>query len=278
MGTGSLTGSHMGLRLGRHAAVVGLVGLAVAGTAGSWWWWQSRCPDTRAALTQDWIERMTGGLAGREMRIPVLVSGRPITVMAVGGSAAYGWHDDGPGYLARAMQALSAQSKVPIYFVNESKVGYGPGKLADAYPGLLQSVQPQVVMIAWGLLNDISHKTPLCTLRSQVRSEIDLALRQHRVVTVVTPPVSVASYTQYRNSEPEYIQNEVEVAESFHSPNVYVVDLFGQMKQYLADHHQTIDIYKSDGWHPNTAGHVLAGQLLAGDLAKVWPVAPAGGG
>jgi acyl-CoA thioesterase-1 len=95
-----------------------------------------------------------------------------------------------------------------------------------------------------------------------------MALDRHAVVLIVTPPVTKASYTQYRTVEPLYLNNEMQVARSFHSPNVFVFDVFDQMKAYLVAHHQTYVPYMADGWHPNTRGHALAGRLLDQDLLR----------
>ncbi|GMA58142.1 hypothetical protein GCM10025858_26450 [Alicyclobacillus sacchari] len=189
-------------------------------------------------------------------------------MMAVGGSVAHGWDDKtGGGYLARAFQTLSDEGPVSFAFVNKSIEGDGPTQMAPKYPGFLSAVRPRVVVISWGMLDDIANKTPIPAFQKAIQEEIQLALQAHADVIVVTPPPTGASYGHDIASEANLIHIEVSIAKSFHSQHVYVFDLFAQMKQYIASHHQSIDQYSADAWHPNTLGHELAGELLASDLA-----------
>jgi len=77
-----------------------------------------------------------------------------------------------------------------------------------------------------------------------------------------------ASYTQYRTLQPLYLDTEMQVAREFHSPDVYVFNVFGLMKAYLRAHDQTYVPYMADGWHPNARGHKLAGELLLMDMLR----------
>ncbi len=194
------------------------------------------------------------------------------TVMAIGGSVAYGWVDPhGGGYLKRAFATLSQKAKRNYVFDNKAIIGANSTQLnitlyKGRYTGWLNTVKPQVVVISWGLLNDCYPKTPFATFDATIHHEIAAALRQKAVVLMVTPPVTKASYTQYLTLEPKYVNSEVYVADSFNSPNVVVFDVFNQMKAYLAEHHLSYVPYEFGGWHPNAKGHELAGSLLEQDI------------
>lgn len=199
----------------------------------------------------------------------------PIRVMALGSSVAEGWDDpQGGGYLPRAFKAYSEQSGYKYDLINKSQAGDWAAKVLSVYPDWLAQVKPQVVLITWGLLDDLNHKTTLSEFRAAVAREIGLALANHDVVLVVTPPVTRATYTQYARQEPLYASAELDVAKGFHSPNVYAFDLLDQMEAYLKAHHQTYKPYMADGWHPNAAGHILAGQLLDEDLNSAFGKKP----
>ncbi len=193
-------------------------------------------------------------------------------VMAIGGSVAYGWVDPhGGGYLKRAFVTLSQRAKRNYIFNNKAIIGANSTQLnitlyKGRYTSWLDTIKPQVVVISWGLLNDCYPKTPFATFDSTIHHEIAKALRHQAVVLLVTPPVTKASYTQYLTLEPKYVNSEVYVADSFNSPNVVVFDVFNQMKAYLTQHHLSYAPFEYGGWHPNAAGHKLAGSLLAQDM------------
>lgn len=217
-------------------------------------------------------------LAGHGASLPVhrdTNALKPIKVMALGSSVAEGWVDPkGGGYLLRALKSYSAQSGYSYDLINKSQAGDWASKVLPSYPGWLKQVRPQVVLIAWGLLDDLNHKTPLADFRAAVSREISLALANHDVVLVATPPITRATYTQYARQEPLYASAELSVAKGFHSPNVYTFDLLSQMEAYLKAHHQTYVPYMADGWHPNAAGHTLAGQILDQDLQNTFGKLP----
>lgn len=193
----------------------------------------------------------------------------PVTVMGVGGSVAFGWDDrTHAGYLGRAFQTLSQKENVTYHFVNKSIEGDGPTQMSPKYPSFLTSVNPQIVVISWGMLDDLANKTPIPAFKQAIHNEISMALNRHADVIVVTPPPTGASYAHDKVTETNLVNIEMAVAESFHSKNVYVFDLYRQMEAYIANHHQTIALYEADAWHPNTAGHTLAGQILADDLMQ----------
>ncbi len=199
-----------------------------------------------------------------------------ITAMTLGSSVAMGWDDKvGGGYLRRGFRAAAAQSGNHYVVVSRAQAGDWAGKIMPGdYTDWLNTVKPQIVVISWGILDDAHHKTPVSSFRATIHEQIQMALARHMVVFIVTPPVTRASYTQYKTIEPMYLNNEVQVARSFHSPNVYVFDVFDQMKGYIRVHHQTYVPYMADGWHPNTAGHALAGGLLAGDIMRQFGKTP----
>ena len=196
--------------------------------------------------------------------------GGAIRVLALGSSVAKGWDDKtGGGYLARAVSAYAGQSGYDYQLVNRAQAGDWAGKvLPEPYTKWLNEIRPQIVLISWGALDDAYHKTPIPVFRAAVAKEIQMALDRHAVVFIVTPPVTKASYTQYRTVEPLYLNNEMQVARSFHSPNVFVFDVFDQMKAYIAGHHLNYMQFQADGWHPNAAGHTLAGKILAQDMLR----------
>ncbi len=197
------------------------------------------------------------------------------TVMTVGSSVAEGWVDPkGGGYLNRAFRELSLATKVSYKIARKAVAGDYTTKVARQFPMWLREVHPQVVVISWGALDDIEAKTPIATFEQNVRMEISQALAAHSVVVIVTTPITRATYTQFQTLEPRYMNAEMAAARSFHSPNVVISDVFNQMKSYIAAHHQTYKPYMADGWHPNAAGHALAGQLLYVDLLRTFGVKP----
>ncbi|MFB5192433.1 SGNH/GDSL hydrolase family protein [Alicyclobacillus fastidiosus] len=201
------------------------------------------------------------------------------TVVAIGGSAADGTGDavgEG-GYLARAFRTVNATQDVNYHFINQSKVGYGPIQYDDTQlsPALLNDSQmerlfkdykPNMLVISFGMLDDIDKKTPMGQIKQALHDEIESAINQHVVVVIVTPPSTYASETYYKAPLNAYVQAEMGVVEEFHNPNIYVIPLAQQMDQYIKSHHQTIKMYEADSWHPNAAGHALAGNLLAQDI------------
>lgn len=196
------------------------------------------------------------------------ITGSPYRVMIIGSSVADGWKDDRGGYLRRAFRALSVIDHTNIVLVNHAIPGLGAGVLNRFYPGWLATADSQAVVIAWGGLDDAYEHTPLPLFADMIRQEISEALADNNVVMVITPPISKASYTQYRILQPLYLGTEMRVAQEFHSPDVYVFNVFGLMKRYLYEHDQTYVPYMADGWHPNARGHKLAGQLLLMDMLR----------
>ncbi len=193
--------------------------------------------------------------------------GAVMKVMSIGSSVAEGWDDPtGGGYLKRAFASFSQYNHATFDLINQAKAGDTVVKIENEYAGWLKSIKPQIVVLAWGALDDLSNHTPMPVYKQQIRNEIMLALASHAKVFVVTPPITRASYTQYKVQEAQMVNTEMAIARSFPANQVYVFDVFNQMKNYIASHHQTYVPYMADGWHPNTKGHALAGQLLFNDM------------
>lgn len=196
-----------------------------------------------------------------------------IRVMSIGGSVAHGWKDtNGPGYLKRAFDSLSEETNLNFEYFDKTIVGANSTQLASLYKGKyqqwLKSIQPHIVVISWGLLNDAKDNIPIDSFKKKLHREIDVALKKGAQVFVVTPPVTKATYTQFKRQEKQYVNSEIEVVKSYHNENVFIFDVFHQMNAYIQKHHQTYAQYEGDGWHPNTPGHELAGHILYQDILK----------
>ncbi|MDQ0189621.1 SGNH/GDSL hydrolase family protein [Alicyclobacillus cycloheptanicus] len=187
------------------------------------------------------------------------------TIIAVGGSAASGWGDSVKhyGYLGRGMNDLEKQSGVDFTFSNQSVGGWGPVQMQQRFPTLLKQYKPKVVIIAWGLLDDEAKHTPLPKLKAVIQQEISESLAAGADVWIVTPPTTGSTYGVHSNVQQEYVSTEIAAGQSFHSSRVIVFDLLTVMKAYLKSHNIDIKSLEYDSWHPNTAGHTLAGQLMA---------------
>ncbi|GMA61976.1 SGNH/GDSL hydrolase family protein [Alicyclobacillus fastidiosus] len=207
--------------------------------------------------------------------------GQTYTVVAIGGSAADGTGDSAGegGYLARAFRTINSTQDVSYHFINQSKVGYGPIQYDDTQLSrtflndsqmarLFNDYKPNMLVISFGMLDDIFKKTPMSQIKQALHDEIESAMNQHVVVVIVTPPSTYASETYYKAPLNAYVQAEMDVVDGFHNPNIYVLPLAEQMDQYIESHHQNIKMYEADSWHPNAAGHALAGNLLAQDFIQ----------
>lgn len=219
----------------------------------------------------DAVSLHTGSLSRRTTALHQAAAAKhqTVRVMTVGSSVARGWDDPiGGGYLARAFRSFTALGGAYYKVYDRAQPGAGVRKIVSQYPLWLKSVKPQIVVISWGALDNLHNKTPISVFRQQIHWEIQSALAAHAVVFIVTPPITKASYTEYPTQEPFVLDNEMNVAKNFNSKNVYVFDVFDQMKAYLVAHHQTYVPYMADGWHPNAKGHALAGQILYMDMLR----------
>jgi len=204
------------------------------------------------------------------------IVGTPTRVLLIGSSVAHGWKDtpgEG-GYLHRSFRSLSTKTPTRYRVIDRAIPGRGVMTILDKYPAWLNTFHPNIVVISWGGLDDLYAKTPMAMFDSQIKWQIALALQHHADVFVITPPVSKASYTTYRFSQQDLMDNEMHVADNFNNPNVFVFNVFDQMKEYLRIHHQTYVPYMADGWHPNAAGHELAARILLKDMMQQFSVNP----
>lgn len=192
--------------------------------------------------------------------------------MVVGGSVAYGWKDpNNDSYLRRAFQSLSDESGVQYNYDNRCVIGGTPSAvdLSGDYTNWLTSDKPNIVVIAWGLENDAGANRSSSEIEQEIHTEISEALADHAVVIVASPPVTEATATTLHRTVEEYIADEKADVESFHSPNAYFINLNTIMEKYLEEHNQSWQDYYGDSWHPNEAGHILAGSLLYNQLLTI---------
>jgi len=197
---------------------------------------------------------------------------RVVRVLVIGSSVARGWKDPkGGGYLHRTFTALSSLTPITYDVIDKAEPGKGVLSIRDTYVKWLDTYQPQIVCIAWGGLDDLYQHTPFRVYDEQVHWQIEEALDHHAMVMLVTTPVSKASFTTYRVAQQALMESEIQVADSFHNPNVYVFNLFDQMKAYLWAHHESIQPLMHDSWHPNAKGHALAAELLVKDILAKFP-------
>ncbi|MFB5191807.1 SGNH/GDSL hydrolase family protein [Alicyclobacillus fastidiosus] len=222
---------------------------------------------TSNSVTQEAVTTSTAPIGLPAATVP-MAGGSRAGVLIVGASVARGWKDDrtdGGGYLDRAFRAISDVSETDFHVINKAVPGSTLKSVRETYPQWLNTYHPDLVILAWGGLNDLAKKTPLADIRREVHWEIATALAHRANVILVTSPISRASYTTYRTGQPRLFQAEIDAAKSFRSPNVHVFDVFTQMKMYLQVHRQTYVPYMGDAWHPNALGHELAAQLFLKD-------------
>jgi acyl-CoA thioesterase-1 len=206
-------------------------------------------------------------------------AGPRIPVVVVGGSAAAGWRDSGPGYVSRGLIRYARRAGLTLRIANHAVPGarvVNPLTQRDLAGWIRRPTPHRLVVLAWGILNDLRHHTPTTAMARALHRQIQTALAAHAVVLVVTPAVTRASFEEDRLAEPAAVRQELAVAQSFQSsppsqpPHVYAVNVFAAMKQYLAVHHVAYHRLMAGRWHPNTEGHRLAGRLLAQALVTLW--------
>jgi|GEM_PF-1532426 len=203
------------------------------------------------------------------------------TVDVFGGSMAHGWLDPkDDSYLKRAFTTRSDSTDVTYDYVDHTVVGQTPVLLATQKPNqfkdYMQRDKPDVVVLSWGLLNSMSsrHKTTITAFGNAIHQEIADALAVHAVVLIVTPPVTQLSATTDAQKQEQFLTKLNQEAKSFNSINVVVIDVYHQMADYLTAHDQTYEDYYGNSWHPNEAGHELAGMLLSNDLMERYHYGP----
>lgn len=198
------------------------------------------------------------------------------TVMVVGGSIAHGWEDpNNDSYIRRAFQSLTESTNTTYNYVDRTQVGGSPTSVSpQQFQKWLNQYHPNVVVLSWGFLNDADKKTSSDKIGTAISREISAALTEGSVVLVVSPPVTEASESRLKSLTDAYVAKEFSVAKSFHSKNVYELDVLNRMRAYLAAHDQSVDLYAANSWHPNQAGHILAGELLYNDLIETFGQSP----
>ena len=193
-----------------------------------------------------------------------------IRVMGIGGSIAegHGAPNDN-GYLQMTFHHFGDQ------YYNKAIYGANGTQLATLYKGdyhsWLNQIHPQAVAISWGLLNDVVRNTPYSKFNGYIRTEINQALAKNAIVFIITPPVTEFSYGTYGKKEILYSQEEIHFIQKMHTPHVYILDLFTQMKRYIENNHISISSLSSDPHHPNTKGYQIAANILVSDLNQLFP-------
>lgn len=199
------------------------------------------------------------------------VASNPLTVLVIGGSAARGWHDTkGPGYIGRALGYWSRQVGIPVRVENHGVPGAPTTSpwVAERYPVWLAALHPRVVVLAWGLLNDLQVHTPPREVGVMVQQEINQALEAGAQVWVVTPPATLATYTFGKTQEAAMLSQELAVAKRFPTPLVRTFNVLAPMVQRLHADHQSIMPLMHDRWDPSTQGHRIAGAILGQELRQ----------
>lgn len=188
---------------------------------------------------------------------------KPVKVLIMGGSAAIGWgdtHDIG-GYIGRAFQTLNNEGGSFIVD-NASHEGL---TVPDGEPKLktyIDQYHPEVVLLAYGLLNDIATNVSDAQLEESLKRQIQYAIDHGSQVFVVTSVLTMGDGDTFER----FTEDERKVALAMGNQGVHLVDLNTQMKMYIEEHNINLQSISADGWHPNAQGHALAGKLLADDL------------
>lgn len=196
-----------------------------------------------------------------------------VPAVIVGGSAAKGWHDrTNEGYVARALGEYEGMARIQFVIENHAIPGatVTDRTIARHFPRWMKRTRGGLVVIAWGLLNDIRLKTNDNAVLGEVKREIRDALATHHVVLVVSPPATIATFTFDRSAQPRLWRQIAAVATSFHSPHISVIDVMQPMQADILAHHQSPWIYMKGKWDPDTRGHMLAAHFLVQGLKRVW--------
>ncbi len=208
-------------------------------------------------------------------------TGRPrprISIVIVGGSAADGWLDKThEGYVVRGLLDYARAHHVQADIVNHAIPGarvVNPSVKRGLVHWVRQAGRDAVVVLAWGMLNDLKRHTPTRAVLAALAQQITIALAQHDTVLIVTPPATRASYRQFLRAEPRLVAAELALARSFDSPRLYIDNVFASERRDLAQMGLAITAVTRGPFHPNTRGAALAGRLLAASLRRLWPHPP----
>jgi hypothetical protein len=197
-----------------------------------------------------------------------------VSAVIIGGSTAAGWRDGaGPGYVVRGLRRYGAMAGVRFVIKNHAIPGarvVNPLTARDLGGWLSAAGQGAVLVVAWGMLNDLRLRTPRVRVADALGHQIRAGLDAGDAVLVVTPPATRATFEEDRASEASLVHEEIRVARSFQTRRVAVADVFSAMKAYLAVHQSSYKNLMADRSHPNTAGHRLASRILAAALRRLW--------
>jgi hypothetical protein len=205
---------------------------------------------------------------------------RHLAVLIVGGSAADGWKDrTHQGYVVRGLLDYARAEDIRMHITNDAIPG---ARVVDPlvrtwYRRWVYSIGPGgVVVLAWGMLNDLKRHTPPVLVLRALHRQIAIALAAHDTVLVVTPPATRVSYGRYLHIEPDLVAAELALARRFHSRHLFLVNVFRSEKAYLQRHHTRIVRVTKGRFHPNTAGARIGGHLMAVRLERIWGHPPEG--
>lgn len=198
------------------------------------------------------------------------VTGTGETVMVVGGSVAHGWADPAhDSYLRRGFATIGGITHVNYHYADQSIPGSPAVAVSSmTFASWLNTDKPDIVVISWGILDDIHANTSIPDFQRTIRDEIAQSLNARAVVLVVTPPVVPANATQWHQQFETYVSAERQVTDSFSSSNVHWFDVNSDMASLLIKNDLPVRNYSVRGWHPNASGQQLAGQLFANQLMK----------
>ena len=195
-----------------------------------------------------------------------------IPTVIIGGSAAKGWFDrSGRGYIERALLRYETVSHVQFQIVNHAIPGarvINPVVQRHFHAWIPSG--KGLVIIGWGLLNDVRKHTPPDRIGRIVHAEVGDALHAHDVVLLVSPSATRSTFTIARRIQPAMWRKEVEAATSYKSPNVYVINVMNPEQRWMLGHHIGYQPFMQGLWDPNTRGHRLASQILERRLEHTW--------
>ena len=204
---------------------------------------------------------------------------RTVRAIIIGGSAASGWNDPlGHGYVERGLMAYGQAEGLHFVITN-----YGiPGaptvdaRVAANYGHWLSRLgRHGLVVLAWGMLNDLRlHVQPAATAAA-IHAEIALALQHGDDVLIVAPPLTRLSVGKWRNEEARLVRLEYSIAEGFHSQRIHLANTYFTEMHLWAQQHARAFRFMYNGYDPNLRGYKLAGTLLTTALERTWSTGPA---
>ncbi len=202
-----------------------------------------------------------------------------VSILVIGGSAADGWLDrTHEGYVVRGLRDYARAEGVQAQIQNRAIPGarvVNPLVQRSLGQWVRQVGPHAVVVLAWGMLNDLKRHTPTRAVLAALARQIAVVLAHHDTVLIVTPPATRATYQRFPQEEPRLVHLELAVAKRFDSAHLFVDNVFQAERAYLASHGLGIAAVTRGPFHPNTAGAELGGHLMARRLEHLWKVPPA---